>query len=152
VSAVGEYQIVDVTDDHGKVIAPDWLARAEPVHRQLRERLPVDYAGRLGEIFRSGARMTIVGADGTALGVALWRVIENTYEGRRFYVDDLVTDSAHRSSGVGKFLLGHLEARARQLGCNVLTLDSGTQRTAAHKFYFREGMIIPGFAFRKELA
>ncbi len=151
-SVVDDYLIVEVTDDQGNVVAPDWLARAEPVHRQLRERLPADYAGRLAEIFSAGARMTIVGAGSTALGVAVWRVIENTYEGRRLYVDDLVTDSAHRSSGVGKRLLGHLEARARQLGCKVLALDSGTQRTAAHHFYFREGMIIPGFNFRKELA
>jgi NAD(P) transhydrogenase subunit alpha len=42
-------------------------------------------------------------------------------------------------------------ATARRLGCDVLALDSGAQRAQAHKFYFREGMHIPGFCFRKDL-
>ena len=83
--------------------------------------------------------------------VAVWRVIENTYEGRRLYVDDLVTDQAHRSRGIGRMLLGHLEQWARELNCNVLALESGTQRTGAHRFYFREGLVIPSFSFRKTL-
>jgi hypothetical protein len=66
-------------------------------------------------------------------------------------VDDLVTDEARRSRGVGRALLAHLEEKARKLGCDVLALDSGAQRAAAHKFYFREGMHIPGFCFRKTL-
>ena len=45
-----------------------------------------------------------------------------------------------------------LEARARLLGCDVVALDSGTQRTAAHRFYFREGFVIPSFCFRKSLS
>lgn len=82
-------------------------------------------------------------------GVALWRLIENTYEGRRFYVDDLVTDEARRSQGVGKNLFDWLQAKASQLGCDVIALDSGVQRAGAHKFYFREGMFVPSFCFRK---
>lgn len=144
-------RVMDVTDADGRVAEPAWLGRAEAVHRQLRTALPADYAGRLSQVFANGGRLAVV-ADGEAVvGVALWRLIENTYEGRRLYVDDLVTDAARRSRGIGKRLLGHLEDKARQLGCDVLALDSGAQRAAAHKFYFREGMHIPGFCFRKEL-
>lgn len=93
-----------------------------------------------------------VAVDGDkVLGVALWRIIENTYEGRRCYVDDLVADEAHRSQGIGKALLGYVESSARQLGCDVLALSSGVQRNDAHRFYFREGMHIPSFGFRKNL-
>ena len=144
-------RVMDVTDADGRVAEPAWLGRAEAVHRQLRTALPADYAARLSQVFANGGRLAVV-ADGEAVvGVALWRLIENTYEGRRLYVDDLVTDAARRSRGVGKSLLGHLEDKARRLGCDVLALDSGAQRAAAHKFYFREGMHIPGFCFRKEL-
>jgi hypothetical protein len=45
--------------------------------------------------------------------------------------------------------LDWLEAQAKKLGCDVLALDSGVQRSGAHKFYFREGMHIPAFCFRK---
>jgi len=144
-------RIVDVTDADGRVVEPAWLDRAGPVHRQLRTTLPADYAGRLAQVFANGGRLAVAAEGETVLGVALWRLIENTYEGRRLYVDDLVTDAARRSRGVGKLLLGHLESKARGLGCDVLALDSGAQRAAAHKFYFREGMHIPGFCFRKEL-
>lgn len=144
-------RLVEVTDSNGQVIAPDWLVRAEQVHRQLRPQLPADYAGRMRDVFANGARLLVAVSDEQVLGVALWRLIENTYEGRRLYVDDLVTDESQRSRGVGKLLLQHLEQQARALGCAVLALDSGVQRAAAHKFYFREGMHIPSFCFRKNL-
>ena len=143
--------IVDVTDADGRVVEPAWLDRAEAVHRQLRTTLPADYAGRLAQVFANGGRLAVAAEGEAVTGVALWRLIENTYEGRRLYVDDLVTDEARRSRGVGKALLGHLEGKARQHGCDVMALDSGAQRAQAHKFYFREGMHIPGFCFRKEL-
>lgn len=148
---VTEFLVVDVTGGDGSVVEPKWLLLAEPVHRQLRSGLPDDYAGRLRAIFGNGARMSVA-TEGTAVrGLALWRVIENTYEGCRLYVDDLVTDEAHRSRGIGRALLQHLERQARTLQCEVLALDSGTQRTDAHRFYFREGLVIPAFSFRKTL-
>ncbi|MCX7167692.1 MAG: GNAT family N-acetyltransferase [Rhodocyclales bacterium] len=146
-----EFLVVDVTGSDGSVVESKWLARAEPVHRQLRTGLPADYAGRLRAVFGNGARMSVATEESAVRGVALWRVIENTYEGRRLYVDDLVTDEAHRSRGIGRTLLQHLERHARELQCDVLALDSGTQRTDAHRFYFREGLVIPAFSFRKIL-
>ncbi len=146
-----ELALVEVTGASGEVVAPEWLARAEPVHRQLRDRLPDHYERRLAEIFAGGAHMMLAVAGEDVRGVAVWRVIQNTSEGCRLYVDDLVTDAAHRSCGVGRFLLAGLEARASQLGCDVIALDSGTQRTSAHRFYFREGFVIPSFCFRKSI-
>ncbi len=146
-----ELVVVDVTGDDGSVHEQDWLLRAEPVHRQLRNGLPPDYAGRLRAVFANGGRMCVATENTAVRGVALWRVIENTYEGRRLYVDDLVTDEAHRSRGIGRTMLRHLERKAQELQCDVLALDSGTQRNGAHRFYFREGLVIPAFSFRKTL-
>jgi len=146
-----ELSVIDVTGSDGSVVEQKWLARAEPVHRQLRDGLPTDYTGRLRAVFASGARMSVATEAAAVRGVALWRLIENTYEGRRLYIDDLVTDEAHRSRGIGRTLLQHLEQYARNMQCDVLALDSGTQRTDAHRFYFREGLVIPAFCFRKDL-
>ncbi|MDR3323187.1 MAG: GNAT family N-acetyltransferase [Zoogloeaceae bacterium] len=146
--------LLPLTDEAGKLIAPEWLPRLLPVHRQLREKLPSEadaYHARLAAVFASGGRLTLAVDGETVKGLALWRILENTYEGRRLYVDDLVTDAACRSQGVGKALIGWLEAAARQHSCAVLALDSGTQRTQAHRFYFREGFVIPSFCFRKTL-
>jgi GNAT superfamily N-acetyltransferase len=141
--------VVEVTAADGSVATPEWLARAERVHRQLRPDLPADYAGRLRTVFANGGRLALVAEGGLVRAVTLWRLIENTYEGRRLYVDDLVTDEAQRSRGFGKVLFDWLQAKARQLGCDVIALDSGVQRAGAHKFYFREGMFVPSFCFRK---
>ncbi|MCF8198886.1 MAG: GNAT family N-acetyltransferase [Sulfuritalea sp.] len=146
-----ELSIVEVTGSDGSVLEPEWLVRAEPVHRQLRTGLPPNYAARMREIFATGARMTVATEGNAVRGVALWRVVENTYERRRLYVDDLVSDEAFRSRGVGRTLLRYLENKAREKDCDVLALDSGTQRVDAHRFYFREGMVIPSFSFRNTL-
>lgn len=144
-------RLVAVTDGSGAVTEMAWLLRAETVHRQLRPQIPPDYVGRLTEVFANGARMALV-VDGMAvLCVALWRVIENTADGRRLYVDDLVSAEASRSQGAGKMMLAWLEQTATALGCAALTLDSGVQRQRAHRFYFREGMHIASFCLKKAL-
>ena len=143
--------IVEVTDGAGAVAAPEWLARAEGVHRQLRTALPADYAQKMQRVFAGGARMCVAVEGAEVRGVAVYRVYENTFTGRQLYVDDLVTDENRRSTGVGRALLGHLERKARALGLDTLSLDSGTQRTQAHKFYFREGMVVTSFHFGKKL-
>lgn len=144
-------QVVAVTDDDGDLIEPRWLSKAEPVHRQLRPKLPMEYVSRLGEVFAGGGRMAIVADDDDVVTVAVWRLIEDTNVGRRLYVDDLVSDAARRSRGGGKLLLGWLEEKARSLRCGALTLDSGVQRHDAHRFYFREGMAISAYCFKKVL-
>lgn len=146
-----ERQIVAVTADSGELVAKEWLEKAENVHRQLRPQLPAEYTRRMLEVFRNGARMAVVTEANRVLCIAVWRLIENTYEGRRLYVDDLITDESVRSSGAGKLMLGWLAAKAAWLDCDVLALDSGVQRQRAHQFYFREGMHIPAFSFKKVL-
>lgn len=148
---MADLEMIPVTDDTGAVVAPAWLARAEGVHRQLRDRLPVDYAGTLARVFAGGARMVVAARGGRVAGVAIYRIHENTFAGVQLYVDDLVTDEAQRSTGVGRALLGWLEAHARARGCDTLALDSGTQRRRAHAFYFREGLPITSFHFSKPL-
>jgi GNAT superfamily N-acetyltransferase len=143
--------IVDITDAEGAVVAPDWLERAESVHRQLRTGLPADYDGKMKRVFAGGARMCVAVDGSEVAGVAVYRLYENTFTGRQLYVDDLVTDEKRRSTGVGRTLLGHLERKARTLGFDNLSLDSGTQRTQAHRFYFREGMVVTSFHFGKKL-
>ena len=144
-------RVVAVTDDQGVIVENSWLVRAEAVHRQLRPNLPTDYVGRMGELFAKGAQLALVVEASAVRCVALWRVIENTADGRRLYVDDLVSDEACRSQGAGKMMFDWLEAKAAALGCTALTLDSGVQRQRAHHFYFREGMYIASFSFKKVL-
>lgn len=140
--------VIEVFLKDGALVGAEWLERAEPVHRQLRPHLPADYAGKMRRVLE-GARMAIAVEGETVRGVAVYRWHENTFDGLKFYIDDLVTDEVQRSKGVGRILIAHLEQVAKGLGAKGLVLDSGTQRTQAHKFYFREGFVIPAFNFKK---
>ena len=144
--------IIDVNDAAGNIAHPDWLARAETVHRQLRPQLPESYAAKMASVFAGGGRMCVATRGRDVTGVAVYRVYDNTFCGLHMYVDDLVTAEDQRSTGVGRALLTHLEALARRAGCAVLALDSGTQRQQAHKFYFREGLVVTSFHFSKALS
>ena len=144
-------KIVDVTDAAGRVVEPHWLERAERVHRQLRPHLPADYAGKMQRVFDGGARMSVAVRGDEVLGVGVHRIGENTADGMKMYVDDLVTVETQRSTGVGHALMEHMQAIARKAGCENFILDSGTHRQQAHKFYFREGMVITSFNFKKAL-
>jgi GNAT superfamily N-acetyltransferase len=147
---VNALRIVSITGAGRDLLEPEWLARAEAVHRQLRPQIPGDYSATMRRIFDDGAEMCIAVEGRQVAGLAVFRMFENTHAGRRFYVDDLVTAEVDRSRGVGRLLLVHLETLARARGCAGLDLESGSQRLRAHRFYFREGLFITGFSFRKE--
>jgi GNAT superfamily N-acetyltransferase len=144
-------------DAAGAELAPpaghrDWLLAGEALHRQLRPNLPADYAGYLERMFAEGIRMVQL-ADGDAVAaIAVWRTYLTTFGGRRFEVDDLVTDESRRSQGHGRTLLDWLERRAQALHCPGLALNSSCQRDRAHRFYFRQGYRILGFHFVKDLS
>ena len=142
--------VVPVTDGKGAVTDQATLAAAEAVHRQLRPQLPADYQRRMREVFAAGGEMAVGLLEGRVAGVAVWRMVERTLSFRELYCDDLVTNEALRSSGVGHALMEHMARLARERGCDLFTLDSGTQRQQAHKFYFREGMTITSFHFSRK--
>jgi GNAT superfamily N-acetyltransferase len=143
--------VVAVSNEKGEVTDARLLAAAEAVHRQLRPHLPPDYAGRMKEVLAGGAEMAVAVEAGEVRGVTVFRVLEKTHSGRDLYCDDLVTDQKRRSAGVGRALMQYMEAVCVKRGCDTFSLDSGTWRQQAHKFYFREGMTITSFHFDKKV-
>ncbi|MEV4442091.1 GNAT family N-acetyltransferase [Streptomyces sp. NPDC049577] len=125
-----------------------------PVLRQLRPHLTEEVFREVYEEGHGqGLRFTAAyNDDGICVGAAGWRITVNTSTLRMLYVDDLVTDAEARSTGVGHHLLEHLQMRAREAGCHQFRLDSGTHRTDAHRFYFRERLVVDAFHFGKKLS
>jgi GNAT superfamily N-acetyltransferase len=145
-------RVVAVSDEQGRIVDAGLLAAAESVHRQLRPDMPRDYNGRMKEVLAGGAEMAVALVDGAIAGIAVFRVLEKTHSGRDLYCDDLVTDEARRSGGVGHALMQYMEGVCAQRRCDTFSLDSGTHRRAAHRFYFREGMAISSFHFDRKIA
>lgn len=96
-------------------------------------------------------RLAFVEDNGSVVACAGFRVHEWLVSGKILYVDDLVTAPDQRSKGNGKVLLDWLKSLARAENCHQLRLDSGTHRTEAHRFYFREGLVISSFHFETNL-
>ena len=71
--------------------------------------------------------------------------------GRRCWVEDLAVDPDRRSEGVGKALLDAAKDWARGAGATHLELDSGLERTDAHRFYEREGPSWKSYSYAWEL-
>ena len=64
---------------------------------------------------------------------------------------EAIIDAAAAVLRTGGFEAINARSVAKALGCSALTLDSGVQRQRAHHFYFREGMHIASFSFKKAL-
>ena len=84
-----------------------------------------------------------------AAAVAGYRVMHLLWAGRTLYVDDLSTLPEARGRGNARALLHWLEARARDLHCAELHLDSGVgeKRHTAHRLYHRAGMNVTAHHF-----
>ncbi len=85
--------------------------------------------------------------DGSIQAVAGFRISESLAWGKFLYVDDLVTRSIARSQGYGTELFNWLVNYAIDRDCQQLTLDSGVQRFAAHRFYLQHRMAITSHHF-----
>jgi GNAT superfamily N-acetyltransferase len=146
VLTVSDLELVDLEPGDGR------LEEALDVLRELRPHLTAaSFTAVYAEGHPQGLRFTAAYDGGRCVGVAGWRIVATTANLRKLYVDDLVTTAAHRSTGVGRALLGALAQRAEAAGCTALDLDSGVHRADAHRFYMREGLTISSFHFARGL-
>lgn len=91
-------------------------------------------------------------ADQKLVCLAGVEVRHNFYNGTHFYVYDLVTDPTQRSHQYGSQMMQYLEEYARTLDCQLIALESGVQRTDAHRFYEQKvGMSKTSFSYLKKL-
>lgn len=131
----------------------DSVQRCHPVMVQLRPHLSLtDFTVQVQRQRLTGYRLAYAELAGCIVSVAGYRISENLYSGRHLYVDDLVTDEAHRSTGAGSALFDHLVQLAKENGCQELHLDSGVQRFGAHRFYLAKRMDITLHHFAMKLS
>ncbi len=124
-----------------------------PVLHELRDELSLEqFRGRYAQGHPDGYRVVALFDEGACRAVGGYRVLTNFIHGRVLYVDDLVTSSEHRCCGFGRELNAYVGEVAKRAGCDRVTLDSGTSRTGAHRFYFREGYVITSFHFGRATA
>jgi len=130
------------------------IAACFPVMHELRPHLK-DAAELVARVQRQQQEGFVLAyaADGNGVPAACigFRRQERLVHGPLIYVDDLVTTATGRSRGFGAVLLDWVEALAKAEGRKVVDLDSGTHRTEAHRFYFRQRYSISSFHFLKHI-
>lgn len=127
-----------------------------PVIQQLRPHLdPGEFLERIHRQQQGGYQLAflVVGDPGAeeVKAVAGFRVSECLAYGKFLYVDDLVTQESNRSQGYGAEILQWLINYAKTQNCQEFHLDSGVQRFAAHRFYFRQRLEIKSYHFSRKL-
>jgi GNAT superfamily N-acetyltransferase len=130
------------------------IRRCHAVMKELRPHLKTadDMLARVRRMQKeSGWRLIYIEDKGEPVAAASFRVHELLYSGKTLYVDDLIALESHRGSGVAEALMRHMEGIARAEGCETFSLDSGTHRLPAHRFYHRMKMGITSFHFAKKL-
>lgn len=129
------------------------IAACFPVIQELRPHLKDahELIERVRRQELEGFQLGFVEEAGKPVACIGFRRQERLVHGPLIYVDDLATLAAVRSKGYGAVMLDWVEALARTEGRKLVDLDSGTQRTDAHRFYFRQRYAVTAFHFLKYL-
>jgi ribosomal protein S18 acetylase RimI-like enzyme len=90
---------------------------------------------------------------GEIIGSLVLVIVPNLGRHGRPYaiLENIVVDTAHRSSGVGEAMVRHAVELAEGVGCYKVALTSRHHRTDAHRFYERLGFRAASVGYRIEL-
>lgn len=103
------------------------------------------------EMMSEGYQFAYIEVDGKAVSFIGYRYLQYLYNGKHIYIDDLSTLPKYRGKGYADKLLQHVEEIAILKGYDVVTLDSGHQRTDAHRLYLNKGFNIVAHHFSKRI-
>jgi GNAT superfamily N-acetyltransferase len=132
--------------------SPADFAKTYPLIRQLNPEMTKQaFTQHLKVMVKNGYRAIaavegkkILGTSGFWTGARFWC-------GKYIEPDNVVVDQNQRSRGIGKLLMQWIESEARRQKCDIVMMDAYTHNTESHRFYYREGYIIKGFCFVKNM-
>ncbi|MBC1219580.1 GNAT family N-acetyltransferase [Nostoc sp. UCD121] len=123
-----------------------------PVISQLRPHLEqTKFVEQIRYQMKEGYQIVFLEVEKQAVAVAGFRISNCLALGKFLYIDDLIVDELKRSHSYGKQLFQWLIEYAKNHDCKHLSLDSGVQRYAAHRFYLMQRMSITSHHFSMEL-
>jgi GNAT superfamily N-acetyltransferase len=121
------------------------------VIKELRPHLTEsEYLSMMNEMKSEGYRLAYIEDGGIAASAIGFRYLQFMFNGKHFYIDDLVTLPEHRGKGYGGLLLEYVFDLAKRKGYKTVTLDSGHHRYPAHRLYLNKGFDIQSHHFVKK--
>lgn len=110
-----------------------------------------DFVPSVLQMMQEGYQLAFIEENGRAAAAIGYRYLWFLYNGKHFYIDDLVTLPEHRGKGYAGALLDFVANEARERGFDTITLDSGHHRFDAHRLYLNKGFNITAHHFVKKL-
>ncbi|MBD9399457.1 GNAT family N-acetyltransferase [Pseudomonas sp. PDM11] len=98
-----------------------------------------------------GYRLLAVWRGEQVVGLAGYRLQENTLYGRFVYIDDLIVLPTEQRSGVGGLLIEAVRRAAIEGGHAHLVLDTALGNALGQRFYYRQGLLARGLHFVEAL-
>ncbi|MEH2302796.1 MAG: GNAT family N-acetyltransferase [Nostoc sp.] len=128
------------------------ILKCFPIMSRLRPHLEqAKFVEQVRYQMKEGYQLVFLEVKQQTVGVAGFRIYTCLALGKLLYIDDLVVDELKRSQSYGKQLFQWLIEYAINHDCEYLSLDSGVQRFAAHRFYLMQRMSITSHHFGIEL-
>lgn len=128
------------------------IKKCWPAVKVLRPHLEEsEFLPTVKEMIDEGYKLAFIEEDHIAVAIVGFRYLQYLFCGKHLYIDDLSTLPSHRKKGLGSALLDYVFDHALQSGYNTVTLDSGYQRTEAHRLYLNKGFTISSHHFIKKL-
>ncbi|NRA88671.1 MAG: GNAT family N-acetyltransferase [Rhizobiales bacterium] len=126
----------------------DELIACWPLMHELRYDVAMeDYLLMYEDMKAEGYNIAYLTDNNEIVSCAGFRINTTLFRGKFLYVDDLVTATKHRSKQYGDRIMSWLKNCAIENRCKHITLNSGAQRYAAHKFYLNQGFVIEPHRF-----
>lgn len=111
-----------------------------------------DFVDTVLKMFQQGYKLAFIEKDGKAVAAVGYRFQYFLYSGKHIYIDDLSTLPAYRAQGLGGELLDYVSHLAKVNGLKTISLDSGYQRTDAHRLYLNKGYVMTSHHFEKKIS
>ncbi|TDB49527.1 GNAT family N-acetyltransferase [Bacillus sp. CBEL-1] len=128
--------MVALTEKIIELINQDQYLEAFPVLKQLRTDLTEEsFLELLTQMKQNGYKLFALYDENRIIALTGVGLQVNFYNKKYVFVYDLVTDEKHRSKGYGYKLLNFIDRWAKEKGAEFVALESGLQRTNAHRFY-----------------
>jgi GNAT superfamily N-acetyltransferase len=122
------------------------------VLQQMYEHLTLeDYSQMLDEMLPHNYGQIAAFLEGQCVGISGYWIHTKLWTGRILEMDNVVVTESHRNQKIGQKMTDFLIEKANNLNCTKMVLDAFVGNHKAHKFYFKNGFIIKGFHFVKQL-
>jgi GNAT superfamily N-acetyltransferase len=128
------------------------IVKCWEVIKELRPHLEEhSFVPMVKEIMNEGYQLAFIEVEDKAAAAVGFRYIQYLFNGKQYYIDDLVTLREYRGKGYGAKLLDYVFELAKENGYKHVSLDSGFQRHDAHRLYLNKGFILATHHFIKQI-